>query len=248
MIFRLVAICLCSLLLANGCTEPTTTSQPREVSIAYLKSLCSGDSYRIAEEYTIRGTLLATDWLGEIYKSAIVADESGGVEFAIDIPNINERLPIYSTITIFCNNLTLARIGHKIVLRLPTDGNTSLGAIEKDMVERYIRIEGMCEEYEFTTKQISDIQDRDIGQIIRIDNLRLSEQEQGLSWCDFVDGEAVTTLRHLCNSKGDTLPIRILPTCKYAKERIPTNEISVIGVIDYSDNRYSLQIVNKWVI
>ena len=67
-------------------------------------------------------------------------------------------------------------------------------------------------------------------------------------WCDRVDGSLVTTYRTFVDAEGDSLVVRTLPTCLYATDKIPTNEISVAGVIDYSDNRYFVRIANGFTI
>ena len=251
MIFRFTTL-LFSLLSFIACTSPfndgTTDSSPQEVSIAHLKSLCKGDHYRIAKEYTIRGVVIATDWLGELNKSAIIVDETGGLEIAIDSRNISEHLPIYSEVTILCNGLMLARIGGKIELGAVPMGDFPLNNIDDEMFDRYIQVVGVCEDFAPPTKRISDIGVADISSVVRLDNLRLYSEEQGLKWCDTVDGKAETTYRTFIDSEGNTIDIRTLSSCTYALEEIPQNEITVIGAIDYSDNRYFLRIVNKWII
>ena len=251
MIFRFIAI-LFSLLYFISCTnlqnENATPSSSQEVSIAHLKSLCKGDHYRIVNDYTIRGVVVATDWLGELNKSAIIVDESGGWEFAIDSRDIKQHLPIYSEVTILCNGLMLARIGGKIELGAIPTGDFPLDNIDDEMFDRYIRVVGVCEDFVPPTKRISEIGVADISSVVRVDNLRLCSEEQGLKWCDTVDGKAETTSRTFVDSKGNTLEIRTLSSCSYALEEIPQNEITVIGAIDYSDNRYFLRIVNKWII
>ena len=76
----------------------------------------------------------------------------------------------------------------------------------------------------------------------------IAEADGEMPWCDTIEGEVVTTYRTLIDSAGNTMPIRTLSTCEYALEKMPKNEISVIGIIDYADNRYFLRIVNKLVI
>lgn len=247
MMFQLL-IAIFSLFIISGCSDTPKVSQPREVSIAYLKSLCRGEHYRITGDYTIRGVVLANDWLGEINQGVIIVDDSGGIELSIKDEHINNNLPIFSEVTIFCNGLTLARIGRKIELGTHPIDDFPIGNIDQDMLDRYIRIEGVCDDYKHITKQISEIGVEDISRVIRFDNLRICDEEQGLLWCDIIEGEATETFRSLIDNKGDTLKVRMLPTCYYAKDKIPTKEISVIGVIDYTDNRYFLQIVNKWII
>lgn len=225
-----------------------SVSHSEEVSIAHLKSLCKGDHYRILNDYTIRGVVVATDWLGELNKSAIIVDESGGLEFAIDTRDISEHLPIYSEATILCNGLMLARIGGKIELGAVPTGDFPLDNIDDEMFNRYIRVVGFCKDFSPATKRISEIGITDISSVVSFDNLRLCTEREELKWCDIVDGKPITTYRTFIDSEGNTIDIRTLPSCTYALEDIPTNEITVIGVIDFSDNRYFLRIVNKWII
>lgn len=248
MILRMLSI-ICSLLLLVGCsTNQNNTPAPEVVSIAHLKSLCRGDHYRIAKDYTIRGVVVATDWLGEMNKSALVVDSSGGLEFAIDSRHINEHLPIYSEVEILCNGLMLARIGGKIELGAPPTGDFPLDNIDDEMFDRYIRVVGFCDDFVFTAKRFSEIDAEDISRIIRFDNVRICDEEQGLFWCNLEDNKPVTTYRTLIDNEGKTFTVRILGTCHYAKEVMPTKEISIIGIIDYSDNRYFLRLANKLVI
>lgn len=251
MMFRLF-IALVSAVLLSACSTPSSDTSdefaPKEVSIAYLKSLCSGSHYRVVEDYIIRGVVVATDWLGEMNKSAVIVDESGGLEFAIDSRQIRNILPIYSKVSIYCNGLMLARIGGKIELGAPPTGEFPLDNIDDDMFNRYIRVEGVCEDFTPPTKLFTELNIGDIGRVIRFDNVRVCAEECGLAWCDTIENEAVTTFRTLVDMNNNSLAVRTLSTCHYACEAMPTKEISVVGVVDYSDNRYFLRIVNKWII
>lgn len=250
MIFRLLIALISAIFIScsNSASHIGDSPESGEVSIAYLKSLCKGEHYTITNDYSISGIIVATDWCGEMNKSAVVVDRSGGLEFAIDIRNINESLPIYSKVTIFCNGLTLARIGGKIELGATPTGDFPLGNIDDEMLSRYIRIDGVCEDFEATTKRITEIGADDISAIIKFDNLRICDVEQDMAWCDMVDGEPITTFRTLADREGNTIAVRILATCDYADVAMPTKEISVVGIVDFADNRYFLRIVNKSVI
>lgn len=246
MMLRLILI-ICNLLLLS-CTN-NHRSNPQEVSIAYLKSLCKGDHYRIVNDYMVRGVVVATDWLGELYKRAIIVDKTGGLEIAIESRNICEHLPIYSEVTILCNGLMLSRIGGKIEIGVPPTGEFPLDNINDEMFNRYIRVVGVCGDFVPITRRIPEIGAKDIGAIIRFDNIRICDEEQGLAWCDSdEEGNAITTYRTFVDSDGNTLAVRTLPSCLYANEDIPITEISVAGVVDYSDNRYFVRIVNRSII
>lgn len=248
MIYRAI-ILLCSIIIATACHTPSNYTELSEsVSIAQLKSLCKGDHHRIVEDITVQGVVVAGDWLGELHKSIIIADETGGLEIAIESQNISSIIPTFCRVAIQCNGLMLARVGGKIELGASPTGDFLLDNISEEMIERHIRIvERSCDILP-ATKQFSEIGSDDISRYVKFDHIRICDMERGLSWCDEVDDEYVTTIRTFIDSEGNTFAIQTLPTCKYAHEKIPENEISVAGVIDFSDNRYFLRIVNKSII
>ena len=248
MILRLSTL-LISLLLLLSCSDSDSDTLPNsgEVSIAYLKSLCKGDHYRIVNDYTIKGTVVANDWLGELNKSIIVVDQSGGIEIAIESHKTYELAPLYSEIEILCNGFTLSRIGGKIELGAEPTGDFPLDNIEKEAFSKAAKIVGSNSTFSATTLLISELSVEHISSIAQFNRLRICDEEQGLSWCDIAEGEIITTYRHLVDERGDTLAVRTLPTCTYALEIIPQKEISVAGAIDYSNNRYFLRILNQWI-
>lgn len=246
MTLRLHIATIFSLLTLISCAPNDETARSK-VSIAHLKSLCSGEHHRIVEDVSVRGVVVATDWLGELHNSIIIADESEGLEIAMEVSNLAHRLPIHTEVVVSCNGLMLARIGGKITLGAASSGEFPLANMSEEMFAKHISKVGVREDYAPTTKRFSEIGVSDIGNIYRFDNVQFDEAE-GTLWCDFEEGEAVTTYRTLTDAEGNAMPIQVLSTCDYAREKLPTKRVSVIGVIDYSDNRHFLRIVNKWVI
>ena len=66
-----------------------------------------------------------------------------------------------------------------------------------------------------------------------------------MAWCDTIDEKPITTYRTFVDANGNRFAVRILSTCYYATDKVPIKEVSLTGVIDYSDNQYFLRIVNK---
>ena len=245
MISRLI-LTLISLLTLCACHIEPSEQKATDVSIAYLKSLCVGSHYRINSDYRLRGVVVASEWLGELYNSIIIKDESGHLEVMVDVEDVATRLPIYSEVEIYCNGLMLARVGGKIEMGLPSTSDFALDNINDEVVDNHIRIIGQNSEISPETKRFDDIDASDISSIVRFEDVRIA-CEEGQRWCDTLDGEVVTTYRTLVDSEDNTFAIRILPTSHYALDEMPTDEISVIGAIDYADDRYFLTIVNGWI-
>lgn len=244
MISRVLAIVI-SALLTISCHKGERMSRGGVISIAHLKSLCRGDHYPIVDDYRLRGVVVANSWLGEFPASVVVVDESGGVEVSIESPNLDKELPIYSEVEILCSGLMLARIGGKVALGARSDDDFPLANIDGELLSRYIRRTGRSREFTPVTKRFDELSNDDISSLCRFNRVRICDEERGMKWCDTLDGELVTTYRTLVDADGNRLEVCTLPTCRYALEDIPLNEISVIGVIDYSDNRHFIRIANK---
>lgn len=217
------------------------------ISIAHLKSLCSGDHYRITKDYAVSGTVVATDWLGELYKSVVIVDDTAGIEIAIDSHSIAGWLPIYAKVKVLCNGLVLARVGGKVEIGAPPTGDFLIDNIDEETASRIIRIEGVDESFAPATKRIGELDVADISSLVRLDDLRIVDSEQGLAWCDIVKDEVVTTMRTATDADGNTIAIRTLSTCRYARQIMPTERFSAVGVVEYSASTYALRIVNKMI-
>lgn len=215
------------------------------VSIAYLKSLCNGLSSPVTKDISIVGSVIATDLYGEFYKSIIIVDESGGIEINIDKEDLFIDFPIYTEIAVSCNGLSLGRVGGKIVLGAAPAGDYTVDRISAEDMDRYISITADSPVYaEPQSIEIQDISVKDVTSYVRIDNVKFDDADGVTGFCDFVDGEYVTTDRTLTDCYGNILTVRTSGQCSYARETLPTGTGTVTGVIDYSSGSYLLRIVN----
>ena len=243
---------LISLLATVACDGSSALSHsenesPGATSVARLKSLCRNGIYDITEDLTISGTVMANDWLGEYYKSIVVIDGTGGIEIDIDLPSIYRTIPIYSRVTVFCNGMTLGRVGGKTVLGAHPTGDFPVDGIDGDLIARYIRIDsGSGDDIKPSERRFSEISASDIGSYVYFADI--SAECTDAAWCDLTDGKYVTTTRYITDRDGGRFAIRTLGTCLYADESIPAGRFTVAGIIDYSAGEYHLRIVNHGII
>jgi hypothetical protein len=231
----------------NPASAPTVP-QTGEVSIAYLKSLCENRMVEIHSDITISGVVVANDWLGEYYKSFVIMDETGGIQVALDMYDIYRHIPIFSRVTIFCNGMTLGRVGGKIELGMWPTSDFIVDNIPADMVGRYIRVEGAASEPESVRRsEIGELSLQDITTVVQFDNVRVPDRGRG-TWCEMVDGVWVDTVRVIEDLAGGSLSVRIRGGCDYAGDRIPDGKFSVKGIVDYSAGEYYLRIINNGII
>lgn len=253
---RLLTVLISCLAVATACDTSSSLSypdkggggNPHKVSVAYLKSLCRTDIYDIREDLTISGTVMANDWLGEYYKSIVVLDDTGGLEIDIDRTSLYRTIPIYSRVTVFCNGMTLGRVGGKTVLGAHPTGDFPVDGIDGGLISRYIRIDDESgDDRKPATCRFSEVSIADIGTFVRFDDIAADLDGTNGKWCDTADGKHITTTRYITDHDGGRFGIRTLGRCSYADEAIPAGRFSVAGIIDYSGGEYYLRIVNHGI-
>ena len=225
-----------------------SADEARMVSIAHLKAMCHGERAIVAEECYVEGVVVANDWLGEYPKGVVVVDDSGGLEIAIEAEKIYTWLPIYSRVKFFCGGRTLARVGGKVELGVAPTGDFPIDNIPEWEARRSFNVVGVAEEFSFPTMRIAEIGLADVSRAVRIDGLRVTDAESGLSWCDMVDGVTQTTMRTLIDREGNTIGVQTLASCAYGEEKIPTTDFSVVGVVDAANGECFLRIINGAIL
>ena len=100
------------------------------VTIAALKSRCTGAQAAVTEDITIEGVVTGNDLYGEFYKTLVVEDTSGGISIAVDATELYVDYPVGTAVTIHCNGLFLCDYGGKVMLGTrPTDEYAGPGRI-----------------------------------------------------------------------------------------------------------------------
>lgn len=236
-------------------------SEPSEsgpVSIAYLKTLAAGRSTFISNDIYIEGCVVAHDWLGEFYKTMTVVDDSGGIEISIDSRRIWQLLPLHSSITVSCNGLTLGRYGNKLQLGTESGGDYPTERIAEYDFDRYISVSGEASMPDPLELEVGELTTAHISRFVCFRNLQLSDEERGAVWCNDTDENTDDddtdddrylkfTDRHFVDTHGDTLTVRVLNRCDYAKEPIPSGRLVLAGIADADGSTPLLRIANRYV-
>ncbi len=258
MIVCRVWIVLCSVWLAvacSGATKPEYSTLPDDesemglVSIVYLKSRCNGLSTNINSDISIKGTVVANDLFGEFYKTLVIVDESGGIEILIDRNRLYADFPLYSNVSVICNGLAVGRVGGKVSLGAVPTGEYTIDRIADGDVSKYLHwYSGDVTSAAPRRVKISELGVEHVSDYVIIKDVRFADGEVGCAWCDKVEGEFVDTERHIIDSDGYGLTIKLSAGCEYAGALIPAGSGSLCGIVDYSGGEYTLRIANYEVL
>ena len=222
-----------------------------DVSVAYLRSLADDRSQCIKRDLWIEGHVVLNDKLDECYKSIVVEDSTAGIEIKVDVEDVDYRIPLFSEVRVRCSGLYIGREGERVVLGVaPTDVYV-VDRIPEEELQNYIKpksLDGvMPPQYQHAT--VGEVNEGLMQRYVRIEGLRLIGSERGATWGD--SGNDISkydmSLRHFTDG-CDTLVVATLNKCHYAKEVIPSDIVTLIGVVDSFDHQHVLRLSDRQIL
>lgn len=232
---------------ASGLKYDDGTPKGR-VTIAELKSRCTGDCTAVTEDITVGGVVTGNDLYGEFYKTLVVEDASGGISIAVDATELYVDYPVGTALTIHCNGLALCDYGGKVMLGTrPTGENAGPGRIPLAEVGLYLRRkQAEVAPVRPRTLSFGEVGMRYADTYVHFEGVRFTQQG---NWCDPdpETGRPAATERRIADASGREFIVRTAGTCTYATEPVPQGTGSVYGIIDYFNGKYTLRITNREV-
>ena len=204
------------------------------VTIAALKSRCTGAQAAVTEDITVEGVVTGNDLYGEFYKTLVVEDTSGGISIAVDATEHYVDYPVGTAVTIHCNGLFLCEYAGP-------------GRIPQAEAVLYLRRkQAETSPLRPRTLTFGEVDMRHTDTYVHFEGVRFVQQG---NWCDPdpETGRPATTERWIADHTGREFIVRTAGTCTYATEPVPQGTGSVYGIIDYFNGKYTLRIANREV-
>lgn len=210
------------------------------VTVAYLKTLYNYQPRLITEDISVEGIITANDRYGNLRYSVVVEDATGAIEIKLGGRQLFVDFPVRYKMLVRCQGLTLGNYG----------GMKSLGTASADPAYDNGFIPESSRNYYFdiTPKEdkpvpleifLGSITDRDVSRYVCIENVQF--EETGVLWCDKgLDGNAVSTDRHLVNPAGDRLIVRTNASASFALESLPSGRGYIEGILGVFNGQYQL--------
>lgn len=220
------------------------------VSIAYIKSLCRSQAEAIKEDLAIVGRVVANDKLRELNKAIAIMDDTAGIELKIDCDYVDLEIPLYSEVLVRCSGLWLGREGEKIVLGAEPTSHYVVDRVASEELRNVVKSVTLPDDMPVSRRRtIAEIEPLDMNCLVRIENIRFAEAEDGLRWCDedIETGRYITTLRYAEDDTG-VIGVVVDGDCDYRMENIPTEVVTCYAIVDSYASQRVLRITNHGVI
>ena len=239
---------LVSLLLAIACESNDAPSRGGEIPIVRLWNMATESVVKIKGDYTIRGYVVANDKLAEVEHCIVVADDTAGVEVAIDARDVDIMIPLYSEVSVRCTGLVVRRLGGKLLLGLESDGEYVVNRLPEEELYNRITVD-TTQSVRISAKRrhVADLGSSDMLTYIRIDSLYYAEGNTCWTDVDPLTGKRATTIRYF-EENDDTLRVVTNGDCRYATHKIPEGYLSLQGILDWYDGAYALRVTNHEIV
>ncbi|MFO8144880.1 MAG: DUF5689 domain-containing protein [Candidatus Syntrophosphaera sp.] len=211
------------------------------VNIEYLKSSLGLElgqeelPLKIEDDYSLFATVIMDDKSGNIYKSAFIQDETGGINLRLmsagglyegDYIRINLK---NTTLSIYQNLWQLDSVDvDKNIQKLATwSCETTIWGDPKPVIEPEEATIGLINAQVFES------------QLVKLEDVQFRIDELGKTYADSED-EFTTVNRILIDCEGDTVIVRTSGFAKFADEPIPGGNGSLVGVVSRYRDEFQL--------
>ena len=223
--------------------------QPVEMTpnktIKELISMYRNGGSVIEEDIIIAGKVVSSDRDGNIYKTLIIQDETGGIKIKSGLTGLYNFYKLGQTIYVKCKGLQLGAYGgSKEIGYVPGEGST----YETDYIPA-----GLFTEYVFAgvkgtplTPKLVTVEETIArtpadNTLIKLENVQFLQSELSSTWS--VD-ESSGINRTLQNAANKTVVVRTSGYCKFALDLLPQGSGSISAIISYFNNTPQLTVVS----
>lgn len=249
---------IAAILLFNGCVNEEFDKPPivipkvdfpSNISIADLKATYTGTGVNLIGDTlvtangnvinpVIQGIVVGNDESGNLYKTMIIRDLSGGLELKLDQTGLYNEYRVGQRIFIKCKGLYLGNYGGLVQLGYLFQGN--IGRIPQIMIADHLfrdSLPGSAPRPSISS--ISGLGASVLSTLVRFDNVHFDDGDVEL---EFAPQIAEATNRVLLDSNGTPILVRTSKYANFASKLVPAGSGSVVGVLSIFNGDFQLYI------
>ena len=227
----------------SGCVKEEFDTVPEyevdfeaNTSIEELKAMYSGSNILIDSSIIIKGVIVADDETGNFYKELFFQDTSGAISIRLDETDLFNKFPIGQLIYVKCEGLYLGTYQNvfQIGWGLNVDRIPSAYMGDNDVPD--ISVGGELTEAKLLT--INELNDDDIGKLIKLENVQFQNPDQ--TYADAVNHIDENRILEDCN--GRQVDVRTSGYAVFAADSLPKNNGTFLGILSKFNGDYQFKI------
>lgn len=216
---------------------------PVNITIAELKSRhVNGQYEEITDDVTFAGLVVSDDAAGNYFKQLVVQDTSGGIEFRIDVTDLNNIYPVGRKVYVKAKGLWLGDYNGLVQLGagvgLDDGGDPELIRIPESLVEQYIVTATYGNTVTPKLLTIDQLTLADMSTLIQLDGVQFIAGDAGQTYADAELQQSLNREIEDCSRRR--LIVRTSGFATFAGDSTPVGGGSIVGVLSVFGDVYQL--------
>ncbi len=243
-IFSISLIFLLSACVKNDFTEPEKAVYNPNIkattTIQELKNLYTNELTLIDTNVIIKGTVIANDKSGNIYKSIFIQDSTAGIQISLDAYNLCNKYHTGDLIYVKCKGLYLGEYGGQIQLGADYEG--SVGRIAEPVIDDYLIKSDGGIPINPKTISLSAVNGSLVNELVQLKNVQFKRYSVGDTYGDIVLKEDKDIYVEDCS--GNSMLVRTSGYADFASDIVPEGNGNMTAVLTKYNSTYQLIIRN----
>ncbi len=210
--------------------EDPSIRDDQVISIADLKALRGAGEvfHEVAKDKYLKASVIGDDQSGNIYKSLVLQDDSGGISILLDDVELWNRYFVGKRVFVHLQDIWLGDYNNLPQIGFEPVGG-SMARIPAELIPQVLSSGITVGQPEPKIKTIATLGPADYNTLIRLENVELSSGSVDVSWADAVTPAAVNHTLEDCN--GISILIRTSGFSNFAEEITPGGKGTVTAVL-----------------
>lgn len=203
-------------------------------TIAQLKALYSGSPYTITEPVIVAGVMSSDDTEGNLYRTAYMQDETGGIELKLSLGNLSTLYPQGSRVVLKAQGMTLGAYADHVNLGYRSADSRYETSFYPELLVPKVLLLASQGTIQPETLTISQISPAHIGKLVRLEGVQFLASELGQTWADADNKTTQANVnRTLQDRSGATIIVRTSSYARFAGRTIPAGSGSITAIVTY---------------
>lgn len=210
----------------------------KNTTIEQLKLFYDGSAlYKIPYDLVIEGVVTANDESGNLYKQLFIEDETGAIEFKIDVAGLYTDFPVGTKIRVNCKDLYMGT--ERGVIKLGGNYSGSIGRLPASDFYKKVFVISTGNPVSETEISISQLNNNLIGKVVTLSGVQFADYEMGKTYAE----SAATTNRIVEEvTTGRTIIVRTSNYANFAGVELPRGRGKITAILTKFNSDYQLTI------
>jgi len=210
----------------------------KNTTIEQLKLFYDGSAlYQIPYDLVIEGVVTANDESGNLYKQLFIEDETGAIEFKVDVTGLYADFPVGTKIRVKCKNLYMGTYGG--VIQLGGNYSGQIGRLAASDFYKNVFVISTGNEVSVTETSIAQLSNSLIGKVVTLSGVQFADYEMGKTYA-----ESSSTANRILEevATGKTIIVRTSNFANFAGVELPRGRGKITAILTKFNSDYQLTI------